>query len=235
MSADLPARLDLRRRARRRSRARRILLAAMVLVVTGVLVWLALFSSVLETRRVSVEGTEILTADEVLQAAQVPIGTPMARLPGGAIKQRVLALPAVAEVRLHREWPNELVIRVGERTMVYQRSDAGSYHWVDSEGRVFHSETERQPGVVAIVTGNEQRMLADVATVVQAMPPQVLEATDHIEADTIDHIVVLLADGRTVVWGNAGKSAEKAQVLPALLNMPGTVFDVSVPSHPAVR
>lgn len=234
MSADLSTRLDLRRRARRRTRLRRILLAALAAAAAGVLVWLVLFSSVLETRQVTVEGTEILTAEQVSQTAQVPIGTRMARLPGGAIKQRVLALPAVAEVKLHRQWPNELVIRVTERTMVYQRADETGYQWVDAEGRIFHAEAERRPGVVAVVSGNDQRMLADVATVVQAMPSQVAEATEHVEATSIDNIVVLLADGRSIVWGNAEKSAQKAEVLPALLDMPGTVFDVSVPSHPAV-
>ena len=76
---------------------------------------------------------------------------------------------------------------------------------------------------------------ADVATVVAALPPQVAEATERVEASTIDHIVVLLVDGRSIVWGNADNSAEKTAVLPALLAMSGTVLDVSVPSHPAIR
>ena len=79
MSADLSARLDLRRRARRRTRLRRILLGTLGAAVSCVLVWLVLFSSVLETRQVSVEGTGILTAEQVTQTAQVPIGT---RWPG---------------------------------------------------------------------------------------------------------------------------------------------------------
>ena len=78
-------------------------------------------------------------------------------------------------------------------------------------------------------------VIAGDHTVVAALPPQVAEATERVEASTIDHIVVLLVDGRSIVWGNADNSAEKTAVLPALLAMSGTVLDVSVPSHPAIR
>ncbi len=235
MSADLSARLDLRRRARRRSRWRRILIGVGVLVAVVAGAWLVGFSSVLETRDVSVQGNKLTTSEQVLDAAQVPLGTPLARVPGAAIRQRVLALPAIADVKLHRQWPNGLVIEVVERELVYQRMDAGSFQWVDAEGRVFRIVSERSPGIVAVTSNNEQRMLADVATVVAALPPQVAEATERVEASTIDHIVVLLVDGRSIVWGNADNSAEKTAVLPALLAMSGTVLDVSVPSHPAIR
>ncbi|NLH71033.1 MAG: FtsQ-type POTRA domain-containing protein [Brooklawnia sp.] len=235
MSVDLSARLDLRRRARRRSRWRRVLVGVGVLAGIVAAVWLVGFSSVLETRDVSVQGNELTSSEQVLDAAKVPLGTPLARLPGAAIRQRVLALPAVADVALHRKWPNSLVIEVFERELVYQRLDSGSYQWVDADGRVFRILPERAPGVVAVTSSNEQRMLADVATVVAALPPQVAEATERVEASTIDHIVVLLVDGRSIVWGNADKSDEKSAVLLALLDMPGTVLDVSVPSHPAIK
>ena len=53
MSVDLSARLDLRRRARRRSRWRRVLVGVGVLAGIVAAVWLVGFSSVLETRDVT--------------------------------------------------------------------------------------------------------------------------------------------------------------------------------------
>jgi len=44
-----------------------------------------------------------------------------------------------------------------------------------------------------------------------------------------------LRDGRTVLWGSAERSADKAQVLPALLARAGTTFDVSNPDVVSVR
>ena len=78
-------------------------------------------------------------------------------------------------------------------------------------------------------------MLADVATVVSALPADVVAQTTQVTASTIDHIVIELADGRQIVWGNASLSDEKAALLPVLLAQPGTVFDVSAPGHPAIR
>ena len=131
----------------------------------------------------------------------------------------VAALPEVADVQLHRNWPHQLGIEVIERTMVYQRINGDSYQWVDANGKIFHTIGERVDGIVADTAGDEQRMLADVATTVAALPPDVIAQTGQVSASTIDHIVVLLVDGRSIVWGNADNSAEKTAVLPALLAM----------------
>lgn len=234
-AADLTARLNLRNRNRRRSRLRRLAIAALALAVLVGLGWLVGFSRVLDVREIAVSGNELTTSEQILTAAQVGLGTPLARIPANEIRQRVLALPAIAAVKLHRNWPNTLLIEVTERQLVYQRLSEGQYHWVDVEGRIFHVLPERSPGVVAVVAGDDQRFLADVATVVAALPADVVELVGHLEATTLDHIVVLLVDGRSIVWGSAEKSTEKAALLASLLAMPGTVIDVSVPSHPAIK
>lgn len=233
--SDLSAKLDVRRRARRRSWFRRSALALGVLALLVGVVWLVGFSTVLDTREVVVEGNDLMATSQVIATAQVPLGTPMLRLPTSAIRERLLALPATADVALRRDWPHRLTIQLSERSMVFQRLDAGTYHWVDESGRIFHMVPDRSPGVVAVTGTDEPRMLADVATVVRALPRGVAEITEHLEAPSVDHIVVLLTDGRTIVWGNASQSVEKAALLGTLLGMPGSVYDVSVPSYPAVR
>jgi cell division protein FtsQ len=40
-------------------------------------------------------------------------------------------------------------------------------------------------------------------------------------------VVLLLSDGRSVVWGGPSGSATKGAAVLALLSRPGTVFDVS--------
>lgn len=232
---DLGPRLDLRRKTRRRTRLKRTAIGVLAVLLVGLLGWVVLFSSALETREVVVEGNQITTTEQVIEVAQVPLGIPLTRIPAAAIKQRILALPGVAEVKLHRNWPHRLGIEVIERTMVYQLVDAGGYQWVDAEGRVFYTRPDRVPGVVATTASDDQRILADVATVVAALPAEVAEQTEMVTAVTIDHIVISLADGRQIIWGNATKSAEKATVLGALLTQPGTIYDVSAPGYPAVR
>ena len=55
---------------------------------------------------------------------------------------------------------------------------------------------------------------------------------DHVEVVTVDQISLELKNGKTVRWGSAAQSEEKAQVLVALLRQDAQVYDVSVPGTP---
>jgi cell division protein FtsQ len=74
-----------------------------------------------------------------------------------------------------------------------------------------------------------------VATVAGALTPAVLAQLSSIGASDPSAITLHLRDGRTVEWGTADRSADKAQVLPALLSRAGTTFDVSNPDVVSVR
>ena len=50
-----------------------------------------------------------------------------------------------------------------------------------------------------------------------------------------DRIRLELAGGRTVMWGSAEDSAEKAEVLAVLLGRDARQIDVSVPGRPTTR
>ncbi|NLA30061.1 MAG: FtsQ-type POTRA domain-containing protein [Propionibacterium sp.] len=232
---DLGAKLDLRNKTQRRIRRRRGAIVGAVLVVLAVVAWVVFASSALETREVAVTGTQLTTPEEIISTAKVPLGTPLTRIPADSIRQRLLALPEIEDVVLHRNWPHELGIEVIERTMVYQRINGDSYQWVDASGKIFHTATDPVEGILADTASDEQRMLADIAATVGALPADVVEQTSQISAATIDQIVIELADGRQIVWGNSGQAELKAALLPVLLAEPGTVFDVSSPGHPAIR
>lgn len=234
MTTDLSAKLDLRRKSRRRAQLKRAAIIAAVLALLAGIVWVIWFSPLLHVRSVEVVGNQVTTPEQVIEAAQVPLDTPLASINGAAIRERVLALPPVAAVDLTRNWPNTLVIEVTERQLAYQLADGPSFLWVDADGRIFHTSTARVPGVVAYTSSQEERLLRDVATMVLALPPEIAEQVSHVEASSIDHLVIQLGD-RIIIWGNAEKSAEKAALLPTMLAMTGQVIDVSVPSHPAIR
>jgi cell division protein FtsQ len=56
-----------------------------------------------------------------------------------------------------------------------------------------------------------------------------------VRAPTPEQVTLLLTDKRTVFWGGAEDSAQKAVVLAALLGRPGSYFDVSTPAVVSVR
>src|SRR5215204_3402621 len=105
------------RRARRRGLRRLTVLVLTVLTVAA-LGYVALGSSLLGVRAVAVQGTTVLTDDEVRRAAAVPAGQPMLRLDTGAIVERVGRLSPVLRVRVERSWSSSVVLPTTERVPV---------------------------------------------------------------------------------------------------------------------
>jgi cell division protein FtsQ len=104
--SDATGRIDLRRRRDRRRRWLFVALAAVVVAVLAGLAWLLLFSTVFGVRTVEVSGAKIANADDVRRLADVPAGTPLARVDLDAVATRVAGLPAVDTVTVTRNWPN---------------------------------------------------------------------------------------------------------------------------------
>jgi len=118
---------------------------------------------------------------------------------------------------------------------VYQRARDDGVDWVDSDGVVFR-HTDDPTGVIQVETDtDDQRLLADVATVVLALPDDVSGKVRSFQADAVDQIEFHISGGRTVVWGSADESDLKAQVLTALLTVDASVYDVSAPLHPTTK
>ncbi len=235
-TVDASVRLAARRRQRRR---RRILQVGSVLVVLAVAVaalWTVYFSSSFAATTVSVTGTTVLSASDVTAAAQVPLGTPLARIDTKAIAARVQKLKAVSAVTVTRVLPHGVRIAVKERTAVYALSESSGFDLVDASGIAYTSVLGVPKGlVVASLSGDDQRLRRDVATVVAALPQALHDRAVLVTAETPDSIVIELSGGAEVVWGSADSSNQKAQVIAALLSVRASVYDVSSPSHPTTK
>ncbi len=206
-----------------------------LLLLVVALVYAGWFSPWLTAQRVEVHGTSLLTPDEVVQAAEVEMDVPLLSQDLAAVRGRVAALPEVRDVTVGTQFPETVVINVTERAVVYQRARDGGVDWVDSDGIVFR-HTDDPTGVIQVETDtDDQRLLADVATVVLALPDDVSAKVRSFQADAVDQIEFHISGGRTVVWGSADESELKAQVLTALLTVDASVYDVSAPLHPTTK
>ncbi|GAB2879234.1 cell division protein FtsQ/DivIB [Nocardioides pacificus] len=230
-----------RRRFERRQRARRWRLWRVVVAVVGVLtlvaltLWLVLYSSVLAVQGVRVEGNDLLDDDVVRRAAAVPDGEPLARLDVDAIRSRVAALAAVRSVDVSREWPDGVLVRVVEREAIAVVPTGNGLRGMDEEGVLFR-DFARAPGDlprVQLEAGIRSEAMLEAALVISALPVDLVADVDHVEVATVDQIVLQLRDGRTVDWGSAEQSVDKARVLDALLEArEARHYDVSVPGQP---
>lgn len=228
-------RFSERARAERRQRLlRRSLVPLLVVVLVLAGGWTVWFSSVLAARTVVVRGERSLTRAEVVAAAEVPVGRPLARIDVSAVRRRVGELLPVDSVRVSRRWPHTVVVTVTERTAVgWVRKD--SQKWaVDADGVLFLVVTRMSSPELAVDPADHSalRAAARVAGQVARYDPSLAGAVTSVAAATEDSVTLHLKDGRQVVWGSTDRPADKARVLKALLKISARTYDVSAPDNP---
>jgi cell division protein FtsQ len=222
MSRARPARPDL-------IAWRPIGLSALALALLGWLVWV---SPVLAVHSVEVSGVALLSEDEVRQAAAVPLGQPLARVDTASVRRRVAALPAAERVEVSRGWPATLRIEVTERTAVAAVKRDKAYQIYDGFGVAFQTVSAVPAGVVPVefpATDHPERPLRAALRVIASLTPELRSELVKLVVHSPAGIVLALRKDRTVTWGDAERSEEKAKVATALLAQKGKQIDVSVP------
>jgi cell division protein FtsQ len=229
-------RLEARARAERAGRRRRwgrlVLRALLVLVPVVLLGWLFLASSLLAVDRFQVTGAERLTPEQVVEAAAVELGTPLARVGNGQARARVRQLPPVDDVRVRRVWPTTLRIDVTERVPVAGVAGRDGAALLDRQGVSFATEPALPTGLPRLqvaAPGPDDPTTRAALAVLLDLPPELARQVGVLRASTPSDVAFELRDGRTVVWGAAGDTDTKAPAVLALLRMPGELYDVSAP------
>lgn len=233
----------------RRLRTIIILAVALVLLSAGS-VWLLYGSQWLRVDRVSVSGTRVLTPEQVREAADVPLGSPLISVDTDAIEARLRRkLPRIDAVDVSRSWPHGIGLKVTERTPVLLVQKGRNFVEVDDEGVRFATVSEAPKGVPALeleLSGpgsrsaslrrfGEDRLVREAVLVAGDIPAAVARATRSVKVRSYDDISLELNGGRTVAWGSSEKGAAKARTLTALMKAAPDArhFDVSVPTAPA--
>jgi cell division protein FtsQ len=230
----------------RRGRRHPLLVAALVPLVLASAAWVLWASPLLAVRTVQVDGVRTLSAAEVRDAARLTVGTPLLRVDVVAAAARVRALPQVASAQVARGWPDRVVVTVAERVPVAVVDQAGRRTLADASGVLFDTVTGDPPaGVVPLAVAHpgpsDPATRAGLAAIV-ALPPAVRAGVRQVSAESGEDVVLHLADGTTVLWGDGGQAAAKASALAALLGQmhtgalkgAGTV-DVSAPGAVVLR
>jgi cell division protein FtsQ len=136
-----------------------------------------------------------------------------------------------------RAWPDKVLVEIVEREAVAVIDDDGRLRGMDAEGVVFR-EFKSLPTTLPrlkIAPDTRGEAMAEGAAVVGVLPAHIVSKIDFVDVVTVDEITLHLRDGRTVVWGSADESEQKARVLDALLRHRFDVYDVSVPGQPTTR
>jgi cell division protein FtsQ len=221
-------------RTHRRRRLRLLALFVSSLVIGGG-VWVVLYSPWLSVSSVRVDGLtdqgQAPGSQQVLSAAGIPIGEPLARVDIHGIRQRVAALGWVASADVYRAWPNTVVVEVQEREPVAVLEEGNSSLGVDESGVIFEP-----PGGLLLtdpILRGELAAVAEAVKVVVSLPPEIERRVRVVQAVSPDDIRLELGNGSIVRWGNSSEAEFKAEVLLALLPRRAQAYDVSAPQLPA--
>ncbi|GIF76909.1 cell division protein FtsQ/DivIB [Asanoa siamensis] len=229
----------MQRARRRRVRAALPWAAALaVLVLLGLPVWLVLGTGLLGVRTVAVDGTSLVTPDEVRTAAAVPAGDPLARVDLAAVAARVGTLAPVEKATVTRDWPNGLRIEVVERSPEAVATAGKRFVVVDRFGVAFQ-DLRRRPAHLPLVRITDPRGNVDgvrgAVEVIASLTPALRRQLVEVGVSGPARITLKLTGGRTVVWGDASRSAAKATVTAGLLQRDGKTIDVSDPEVVTIR
>jgi len=237
---DATSAIRARHRRQVRSRAIRIVIIVLAVSLIGLAVWAVWFSPLFVTRSVEVEGASQVPVDEIIQVAEVPLGTPLVSLDVEAIRTRVLTIPVIAEAEVTREISGVVRLSITESVAVYVIPTNDTYLLVDDSGKGYLTVTARPEGLPVVEidvdeSESSKRLMADAATIVVALPESVLTRMTSMTTDSPDTFSIRLKGGSVILWGSAEESPLKAQVIDGLLNVKASYYDVSSPSHPATR
>jgi cell division protein FtsQ len=228
------------RRFTKRSRRRRLawLAVAGVLAVLVLAVAIVAYSPLLALKHIEVTGTSRLAAGTVEKKLSNQLGTPLPLLDQATISSDLAAFPLIRSYTVESHPPDSIVVRVVERQPVGVIQQGSAFTLVDA-AKVPISSSEKRPDGFPLIaaTGSAADVNADsgfaaAASVLSALPADVLAQVDTIAAKTKDDVTFTLrSKGATVVWGSAEDSALKAADLAALLaSAPGASrYDVSSP------
>lgn len=172
-------------------------------------------------------------AAEVRAAVALPDGTPMARIDVDSVRSRVLSVSAVASAEVVRDWPHTLTITVTERTAVAATEANGHWWYLDATGLPFQQLGGKPGNLVPLqlaTPGAGDRATLAAIGVVGSLSEEIRARVVGVSAATEYDVRLLLARGRSVIWGSNSESAAKNAVIPALLRQGGVVFDVSDPT-----
>jgi cell division protein FtsQ len=219
----------------------RLLKFMVVMIILGSLVWLA-FSPSLSVSQVRTVGIVASHANETLAANRVVAGTPMIMLQPGAVEQALESDPWIRSARVHRQWPDEVIVRVDERVPVAWFQTAGGWARRDIEGFAVPGPSSpddtmpwiRLPWLDDIDTASSL-FVRGAAEFVASLPDS---AHHDLTMRVEDGEWWAVVDGYQVRLGRPVEMAAKARSLFVLLQeslAEDSILVLIAPTHPAVQ
>lgn len=206
---------------------RRALVVGLLLVSTGG--WLLGWSPYLRVTSIDVQGISSLTRSEVIGAAGVVIGQPLARVTGAKVERGLSSLPRVEKVHIVRSWPHGITLVINERSPIAGMGE----NVVDDQGVAFTLAPGEKLPVMTISPINTSQQDVKTWIRIYKLLPNKNQIT---EVDLADMEDIRFRTAKTlVVWGSSEQSKTKVSVLKKLDPAKWSMIDLSAPLAPTTK
>lgn len=231
---------------RRRGPWKAALFAAAAAAIVAAAVWGLLGSSLLVVRAVAVHTvaargspavpSAVVPRAEVLRAARVEPGIPLARVNTAAVARRVERITQVQSATVARDWPDALVITIRTRTPELAVPSGRGFALVDTFGVVVRQVASRPAGMAVLYSAPPAPTLRGspavraAVTVLQQLPPRIRRLVRWVAAPSAGAVTLHLRGGVRVLWGGTDRPSEKAAELTILMRSKALSYDLSDPT-----
>jgi cell division protein FtsQ len=224
----------------------RFLLAGLAVAILSVGAWLAVRSPLLDLDTVRVEGATRTSSAAIAEAAGLMPGLAMLDLDETLVRQRIEALPWVAEAEVDRRWPGTVTVTVTERTaLVTTQDEAGAWWLLDRSGRVLERTDAQPPGLVAVAglqvgggPGSRTARADGALEVVAGLSPELAGRVSTVGVTETGEIHVTLNPEGTVRLGPPVDIDAKLRTVETVLASVDlrdlAVLDVRLPASPVL-
>ncbi len=239
--------LTPKKRKKQILRRRRFLL---FLVLFSALLAVCLFAPIFNIGTVEVRGNELITSEQILDVAQVPMGNNIFRINKGHIKKAVKTIPEIEEVKVSRVLPHKLRLTVTETPAVMYFPYLSGYVATNEKGRVLAKYDSEENLDLIKITGLEVKTaeIYEKISIQNTVSFDIMVDTmemfrkkgllPEIRSCHFDNLVdfyLYLKDGTKVIFGKISDMDYKLSVLNAVLGQvnrtEGTYIDLTVPER----
>jgi cell division protein FtsQ len=237
-------RIAVRRSAGRRRLRRLLVLGAVVVLLAGLVALTR--SPLLAVRHIRVTGASQTSADAVVAASGIKLGSPLLDVSTATARRKIAALPWVKTVSVRRSFPGTVAVQVTERIPIAVVADGDGWLEVDRSGRVLARVPSAPAGLVpldgvpaGVAPGGQLTAAPDLLALAAALPATLQPSLTGI-AVAPSGLVLQLKDGGVVQLGQADDLPAKLVAAQAVLTSEGVnpgcvaVLDVQVPTAPAL-
>lgn len=236
----LSEKIKIRKKAERRRLAMRLGAAVSVFVIVAAGVWLMFFSSVFavksENLTLSIDDPAgIVNEGEIRELVLTADGTPVLRLPAGAIEDRLEALPEVKAAHVAGALPSGVDVTVDARVPVACVGTPDGCVGIAADAAQIEIPQELRDELPTVSMDLESDRAAEhlhgLLDALAALPPDVRSRVQQASVSGTG-LIEFSSDAATIMWGSSEENEKKARIIEVLLDQPGGTFDVTVPDAP---